>query len=61
MWLKYEVISLLEFLVFQIGNFGKKNKIGGGDQKTPYDFGQVDFNMSRVIGVVFFTGKIKTI
>jgi hypothetical protein len=59
-WLKYEVISILEFLVFQIGNYGKKNKIGGG-KKTPCHFGQVNFNMSGVIGVVFFTGKIKTI
>jgi hypothetical protein len=34
---------------------------GGGGKKTPYHFGQVDFNMSSVIGVVFFTSKIRTI
>jgi len=30
-------------------------------QKNPYHFGQVHFNMSSVIRVVFFTSKIRTI
>jgi hypothetical protein len=50
-------------MVFQIGNFGKKkpNWGKGGGKKTPYHFGQVHFNMSSVIRVVFFTSKIRTI
>jgi hypothetical protein len=32
-----------------------------GGKKTPYHFGQVDFNISSVIGVVFLIGRIKTI
>jgi len=52
-------------MVFQTWNFGKKNQIGGeggvGAKKTPCHCGQVDFNMSSVIRVVFFTSKIRTI
>jgi hypothetical protein len=54
------LFSLQNFLVFQTKNFGPKNQIwGGGPKSTPYHFGQVNFNMSNVIGVVFFTSKIK--
>ncbi len=56
------LFSLQKFLVFQTKNFGQKNQIwGGGAKNTPYHFGQVDFNMSNVIGVVFLTSRIKTI
>jgi hypothetical protein len=30
-------------------------------KKTPYHFGQIDFNMFNVTWVVFFTSKTKTI
>jgi hypothetical protein len=55
--------TLMEFLVFQTGNFGQKIQIGGGGlgKKTPSHFGQVDFNMFGVIGVVFSSSKIRTI
>jgi len=57
--LKVDSPTLLEFLVFQTGNFGQKYQIGGGG--GAYHFGQVDFNMSNVTGVVFFTNRLRTI
>jgi hypothetical protein len=53
--------SLLKFLIFQIGNSSKKNQIWIGAKKTRYHFGQIDFNMSNVIGVVFLISRVKTI
>jgi hypothetical protein len=53
--------SPLKFLIFQIGNFSKKNQIWIGAKKTAFHFGQINFNMSNVIGVVFLTSKVKTI
>jgi hypothetical protein len=53
--------SLLNFLVFQTKNYNKKNQIWTRAKNTPYDFEQIDFNMSSVITVVFFTSKTKTI
>jgi hypothetical protein len=53
--------SLLKFLIFQIGKFCKKHQIWIGAKKDPFHFGQIDFNISNVIGVVFLTSKVKTI
>jgi hypothetical protein len=55
------VDSLLKFLVFQTENFGQKNQIGGGGRKTPCHFGQLNYNMSIVTGVVFLTHRIRII
>jgi hypothetical protein len=55
------VMAVLEFLVFQIENFGKKNQIRGLGKKTPNHFGQVNYNLSSVIGMVFFISRIRTI
>jgi len=44
-----------------IKKIGKKNQIWIGVKKTPYHFGQVDFNMFSVTGVVFLTSRVKTI
>jgi hypothetical protein len=42
-------------------NYGKKNQIWTGVKKTPYHFGQINFNMFSVIEVVFLINRIKTI
>jgi hypothetical protein len=53
---------IIRILVFSNWEFwSKKPNWGEGGKKTPCHFGQVDFNMSNVIKVVFFTSKIRTI
>ncbi len=57
-----QAYTLLENMVFFINKSSKKNtQFEQASRKPFYDFRQVDFNMSIVIGVVIFTSKIWTI
>jgi hypothetical protein len=53
----WEYSITTRILVFQIENYTKKNQIWIGIKKTPCHFGQVNFNMSSVIKVVFFISE----
>ncbi len=46
---------------FKLGILVKKTKFGWGAKRIPCHFGQVDFNMSSVIQMVFFISKTRTI
>jgi len=59
--LEHIIKVIIKILGFSNWKFWLKKPNFNKVKKTPYHFGQIDFNMSSVTKVVFFTSKVKTI